>query len=218
MGELITKIEVFFEVYSFTQEVLLVVFGAVFGGICTVIVNKGAIRKQCKFDMQYKILSEETEHISEICKKIESVEIGLSFGTGETDPLKNEIDEVQYLLLALNERLRNKRKFVRKYLNAVIVEKTAQYISEYTKILYNIGNNGFFDLHMISKVDSNKIEKLREFNHSFKELSNDMAEAMETIIEPGIIAKVKRKLRKLGMFIEECNAIRKVHKDETKGR
>lgn len=218
MGDLITKIEAFFETYSFTQEVLLVVFGAVFGGICTVIINKGAIRKQCKFDMQYKILSEETENIADICNKIEAIEIGLSFGTGETAPLEKEINEVQYLLLSLNERLRNKRKFVRKYLSAVIVEKSAQYVMEYTKIFYTLGDKGFCDWRMIPNIDTDKINALREFNQSFRILSNDMAETMETIIEPGIIAKIKRKLRKPGMFIEECHAISKVHKSEKKGR
>lgn len=218
MGDLITKIGAFFETYSFAQEVFLVVFGALFGGICTVIINKGAIRKQCKFDMQYKILSEETENISNIAKKIEAIEIKLSFGTGETTPLENEINEVQHSLLSLNERLRTKRKFVRKYLSAVIVEKSAQYVTEYTRILYTLGDKGFCDWRMISKIDADGINTLREFNQSFKILSNDMAEAMEMIIEPGIIAKIKRKLRKPGMFIEECYAISKVHKDEKKGR
>jgi len=192
VGDLITKIENFFETYSFTQEVLLVVLGVVFGGICTVIINRGAIRKQCKFDMQYKILSAEAENIADICKKIETIEIGLSFGTGETALLESEINEVQYLLLSLNERLKTKRKFVRKYLSAVIVEKTAQYVTEYTKILYTLGDKGFYDWRMISKVDTEKINSLREFNNDFKKLNNDMTESMEAIIEPGIIAKIKK--------------------------
>lgn len=218
MGDFITKIESFFETYSFTQEVLLVVFGAVFGGICTVIINKGAIRKQCKFDMQYKILSEEAENIANIYKKVEAIEIGLSFGTGETDRLKEEIDEVQHLLLALNERLRNKRKFVRKYISAVIVEKSAHYATDYMKILYTHGNNGLFDFQMVSKVDAEKIMELRKFENNIQELSNDMIESMETIIEPGILSKIKRKLRKPIMMIEDCFAIIKVCKNKNKGK
>ena len=218
MGDCITKIESFFEAYSFTKEVLLVVFGAVFGGICTVIINKGAIREQCKFDMQYKILSEEAENITNIYKKVEAIEIGLSFGTGETDKLKEEIDEVQHLLLALNERLRNKRKFVRKYINAVIVEKSAHYVTDYMKILYTHGNNGLFDFQMVSKVDKEKIMELRMFKNNIQELSNDMIESMETIIEPGILSKIKRKLRKPIMIIEDCFAIIKVCKHKNKGK
>lgn len=208
--------EAFFENYSFTQEVLLVVIGAVFGGICTVIINKGAIRKQCKFDMQYKILSEEIDNIADICKKNEAIEIGLSFGTGETAPFKDEINEIQYSLLSLNERLRSKRKFVRKYLSAVIVEKSAQFVTDYTKVLYIPGNEGFWDWRMVAKVDTDGINSLRKFSQLFKNLNNDMTEAMETIIEPGVIAKLKRKLRKPGMFLEECYAISKVHKREKK--
>lgn len=218
MDDVMNAVEEFFKIYSFAQEVLLVVFGAVFGGICTVIINRGAIRKQCKFDMQYKILSEETDNIADICKKIEAIEIGLSFGTGETAPLENEINEIHHSLLSLNQRLRSKRKFVRKHLSAVIVEKSAQYVTDYTKVFYTFGDKGFWDLRMVSKVDADRINLLREFNQSFKTLNNNMVEALETIIEPGIIAKTRRKLRKLGMLVEECYAISKVHKSEKKGR
>lgn len=218
LSDFLTNIETIFATYTFAKEVFIAVFGAIFGGICTVIINNVAIRKQSKFDMQYKILNAESENIASLCKKIETIEIGLSFGNGETTPLKNEIDEVQYLLLSLNERLRNNRKFVRKYVSALIVEKSAQYVSEYMKILYTHGKNGIFDFELISKVDSEKITKLREFKKNFQKLSNDMTEAMESIIEPSIFSKIKRKLRKPGMFIEECNAIKKVHKHNKKGR
>lgn len=216
MGDLLTKIEAFFVSYSFAKEVLLVVIGAVFGGFCTVIINNGAIRKQCKFDMQYQILNAEAENIANIYKKIESVEIRLSFGDGETSPLNNEIDEIQSLLLALNERLRNKRKFVRKYMSALFVEESAQFVSDYMKLLYVHGENGIFDFQIISKVNAEKIADLRKFKNNFQKFSNDMSETMETIIAPSIFSKIKRKLRKSGMFIEECNAMRKVHKRNKK--
>lgn len=218
MVDFLKNIETFFATYSFSKDVILVVFGAVFGGICTVIINNGAIRKQCKFDMQYKILNEEAENIASIYKKIETIEIGLSFGDRKTDKLKDEIDEIQYLLLALNERLRNKRKFVRKYMSALIVEKSAQFVTDYMKLLYTHGKNGIFDFVMVSEVDDEKLSNLRNFENDFQKYCNDMVEAMEMIIEPSIFSRVKRKLRKPGMFIEECNAIRKVHKHNKKGR
>lgn len=216
MGDLMIKIEAFFESYSFAKEVLLVVFGAIFGGFCTVIINNGALRKQCKFDMQYQILNTEAENIANICKKIESIEIGLSFSDGKTSPMKNEIEETQKLLLSLNERLRNKRKFVRKYMSALFVEESAQFVSDYTKILYVHGDNGIFDFQLISTINAEKIADLRKLKNDFQKFSNNMSETMETIIEPSIFSKIKRKLRKPGMFIEECNAIRKVHKRKKK--
>lgn len=208
---LLTTIESFFEPYSFAKEILLVAIGAVFGGICTVIINIGAMRKQCQFDMQYKILKEEADNVSSLYKKVEALEIYLSFGDDSTDKYTKEIEEVQKLLLRLNERLRDKRKFVRKYLNAAIVEKTARYVSDYMEIMYIHGQNEFLDFQIISKTDAQVIEKLRQFETNIQKLSNEMSEAMEHLIAPGIVAKIKRKLRRPGMFIEECVAICKVH-------
>lgn len=211
---LLKTVESFFTGYPFFQDFIIAFIGVIFGGVVTVIINNGAMRKQCRFDMQYKILDEELANISEIYKKIEMLEIGLSFGDGKTEPYEKEIEEVQHLLFKLNERLRNKRKFVRKYMSAVIVEKSAQCVTDYTKILYTLGNNGIFDFNMIEKVDCDTIEQLRIFEKYVLELTNDMAEAMESIVSPGWIAKFIRVLRKPGMMVEECNAIRKVHKQK----
>lgn len=205
-------IEGFFTGYPFFQDFIIAFIGVIFGGVVTVIINNGAMRKQCRFDMQYKILDEEFKNISEIYKKIEMLEIGLSFGDGKTEPYQKEIDEVQHLLLKLNDRLRQKRKFVRKYMSATIVEKSAQCVTDYVKILYTRGDNGFFDFHIIENVDCDKIEQLRNFENYVRDLTNDMADAMESIVSPGWIAKFSRVLRKPCMIIEDCNAIRKVHK------
>jgi hypothetical protein len=170
------------------------------------------MRKQCHFDMQYKILKEEAENVASLYKQVEALEIYLSFGDGSTEKYAREIDEVQKLLLGLNERLRDKRKFVWKYLNATIVEKTAQYVSDYMKIMYVHGQNGLLDFQIIAKTDAKVIEKLRHFETHIQKLSSEMSEAMEHLIAPGIVAKIKRKLRKPGMFIEVCIAIVKVHR------
>ena len=212
LGEFFAKLECFFATYSFAKETLLIVLGAILGGIGTVIINNGAIRKQCRFDMQYSILSDEAEKVSELAKKVETLEILLSFGSGETDGHLNEIEEIHHLLLKLNERLRDKRKFVRKYLSAVIVEKSAQYVTDYMKLLYRQGDNGVFDFQVITVVNIDTINKLREFEKNILKLSNDISDAMEKVISPGMVAKLGRKIRKLAMLIEECNAIRAVHK------
>ena len=41
---------------DFVQESILVVMSVVFGGLITVIINNGAMKKQSKFEMQRKIL------------------------------------------------------------------------------------------------------------------------------------------------------------------
>lgn len=210
--DLLKTIESVFETYSFAKEFILVVLGAIFGGICTTIINDAAMKKQCLFDLQYKILKEEADNVANLYKLVESLEINLSFNNGDTDKYANQIDEVQKLLLKLNDRLRNKRKFVRKYLSATIVEKTAQYVSDYKKIMYTQGQNGILDFQIISKSDDQLIKKLRRFEFDIQKLSNEMSEAMEHLIAPGIVAKIKRKLRKPGMIIEEFIAISKVHR------
>ncbi|WP_449290974.1 hypothetical protein [Oscillibacter ruminantium] len=216
MNIVVTSIEAFFETYSFTKDAFLVIFGAVFGGICTVIINNGAMRKQCRFDMQYKILKEEADKLNDLSKKVEALEIKLSFGNHSTAELASEIDEIQHLLLKTNENLREKRRFVRKFLSAVIVEKTAQYVSDYMKILYQQGDGGIFDFRMVSAVNAEKLEELRNFETNIQRLSNEMAEAMESVIMPGIVSKVKRKLRTPGMMIEDCVAIVKVGHNKKK--
>lgn len=210
MYDVVTTIETFFETYSFTKEAFLVIFGAVFGGICTVIINNGAMRKQCRFDMQYSILKDEADKLSELSKQVEALEIKLSFGNHSTAEFASEIDEIQHLLLKTNASLREKRRFVRKFLNAVTVEKSAQYVSDYMKILYQQGDGGLFDFRMVSSVNVDQLEALRKFEANVQTLSNDIAEAMESAIMPGIASKIKRKLRKPGMMIEECVAIVKV--------
>lgn len=82
----------------------------------------------------------------------------------------------------------------------------------YVKILYIHDDNGFFDLRMIENADYDKIEPLRNFENYVSDLTNDMADAMESIVSPGWIAKFMRLIRKPGMIIEESNVIRKVHK------
>ena len=136
MGAFLSSIETIFATYSFAKEVILVVFGAVFGGICTVVINNGAMKKQSRFDMQYRILSEEAENISGIYRKVEALEIGISFGNMETTPFAEDISEIEKRLLKLNERLRDKRRFVRKYMKATIVEQSALCVSDFMKIFY----------------------------------------------------------------------------------
>lgn len=209
---LLTSIETIFETYSFAKEVILIIFGAVFGGICTVIINNGAMRKQCRFDMQYKILSEEAENVSELYRKVEALEIKISFGDKETAPYAEDISEIETRLLKLNERLREKRKFVRKYMKATTVEASAQYVSDFLNIFYTFGEGGLTDMRLTSKLSVDKIEKLRSLETHIRQLGNEMTDSMEELISPGIISKFKRKARKPLMFLEECNAIRMVAK------
>lgn len=209
--EILTGIKTFLSVHPSIKEVLIAVFasffGAFFGGISSIISNNRAMRKQCRFDMQYQILKDEFDNISLLYKKVEKLEITLSFGDGSTEALSNEMDDINLSFLKLNERLREKRKFVRKYLNAVIVEKSAKFVADYLSIAYTHGENGLLDWTLIQKVDADGIQKLRVLEHDIQILCNDMSEAMESLIEPGIMAKAKRRLRKIGMFFEEAKAI-----------
>ena len=212
MGAFLSSIETIFATYSFAKEVILVVFVAVFGGICTVVINNGAMKKQSRFDMQYKILSEEAENISGIYRKVEALEIGISFGNMETMPFAEDISEIEKRLLKLNELLRDKRRFVRKYMKATIVEQSALCVSDFMKIFYTFGEGGFTDMRLVTKLNADKIENLRSLEACVKNMSNEMSDSMEELISPGVISRLKRKGRKPLMAMEECNAIRKVAK------
>lgn len=41
---------------DFVRESILVVISVIFGGLITVIINNGAMKKQSRFDMQRKII------------------------------------------------------------------------------------------------------------------------------------------------------------------
>lgn len=103
-------------------------------------------------------------------------------------------------------------------MSAVIVEESAEYVSAYTKILYTVCSDGIFDFKIIPEINSEKIAELRNLEERFRKLNNQMTEAMELIIEPGIFSRIKRKLRKPGMLIEECYAIGKIHRRSKKER
>lgn len=207
----LTIIESFFAPYSIAKEILLIVFGAIFGGVCTVIINNGAMRKQCKFDMQHKILTEETDNISNIYKKLENIEIKVSFASGKTEQLECDIEEMQTLLLVMVDRLRKKRKFVRNYISAFIVEQAEQYPLDFKNIFYMQGKTGFYDLQLLPKISSEKLEDLRKLVANLRNLNNKMDESTEKLISPSVFSFLARKIRVPIMFIEKLNAIKKMH-------
>lgn len=212
MTELLEKIEAVVKAYPFATEVLMLIVGVILGAISTAIINNLAVRKKAKFDMQYQIVKDEAENVVNIYDKIEAVEIDLPNEKGNTKLFFNEIEEIQSLLLSLNSRLCNKRKFVRKYISALMIEKSAKYVLDYKNIFYEDDMKFGFNFKIISKIDAEGIRKLRKLKDDFQELSDEMTEALERVIEPDIISRVKRKLRNPIMKIEEICAMMKLNK------
>ena len=156
------------------------------------------------------------DNISKIYKKLENIEIGVSFASGKTESFKNDIDEMQTLLLFMSERMQKKRKFVRKYISALMVEKAQQYPVDFKNVFYQQGNNGFYDLQLLSKISSKKIADLRNLLTSIRSLNDEMEASIEKIISPSVFSSFARKIRVPVMFIEKLNAMRKLHKNRKK--
>lgn len=218
MTELLEKIEAVVKAYPFATEVLMLIVGVILGAISTAIINNLAVRKKAKFDMQYQIVKDEAENIANIYDKIEAVEIDLPYENGNTKLFFNEIEEIQSLLLSLNSRLYNKRRFVRKYISALMIEKSKKYILDYKNIFYKDDMNSDFNFEIIPTINAEGIRKLRKLKDDFQELSDEMTEVLERVIEPGIISRFKRKLRKPIMGVEEISAMMKFNKCDKKGK
>ncbi|MPN55461.1 hypothetical protein SDC9_203143 [bioreactor metagenome] len=120
------------------------------------------------------------------------------------------------MALNTNERLREKRKFVHKYLSATLVEESAQIVSDYLKIMYKQGNGGIMDFQVIEEVNADALNKLRILTRDVQKLNDGLIECLEKLISPGLFAMVKRKLRTPVMIVQEFWAIYKVHRKQKK--
>ena len=68
LKDLLTYLEKGFSNYPFLKDVVIASLGVIFGGVVTVIINRGAIRKQALFDMKYDILKEQTKEVNELAQ------------------------------------------------------------------------------------------------------------------------------------------------------
>ncbi|MCR3922365.1 MAG: hypothetical protein NUK65_07615 [Firmicutes bacterium] len=207
-------IEAILKPYPFAKEFLLVFFSVLLGGIFTAAINNGAMRKKCLFDMQYEILKAEAKKVSELHKALEGLEIGLSFVSRKTDDFESEIQSIKSMALKTNERLRDQRKFVRKYLSATLVEESALIVSDYLKIMYQHGNGGIMNLEVIKEADAETLNRLRVLTSDVQKLNDGLSESLEQLISPSLFAKIKRKIRKPLMIVEDTLAIVKVHRKQ----
>lgn len=201
---------------SFVQESTLVVLSVVFGGLITVIINNGAIKKQSRFDMQRRIIEELLQQAEELQKKLEQMEIGISFKMLDKVEYNAVANENGHLCLSLNEALRTKRKFVLRYVKAVTVEESARMVSQIHKAWYEIGDGGFVDMRIKQTPDTEMIGALRRLLVDAKALTNSLTESLEKLSSPGIIAKLARLIRPVHLLMGECYAIWRVSRREKK--
>ena len=195
---------------NFIQESTLVVISVVFGGLLTVIINSGAIKKQSKFDMQRKIIEEILQEAEKLQKEIEVLEIGISFNRIENDNYPNLVNSLARRCLSLNAMLQSKRKFVFRFIKAISVEKSVEMVSRLNKSMYVVGEGGFMDMKVKQPPDKVMIADLRSLTADAKTLSNALTESLEKLSAPGVIARIMRKLRPIWLFISENHAIMRV--------
>ena len=211
--DFLTYLENGFSNYPFLKDVVIATLGVVFGGIVTVIINRGAIRKQAHFNMKYDILKEETNHVNELANKVEMIEIALSFNQTTLSDLSNDIEALESSLLHLNFDLEEKRKFVVKYITAMMVEHSAQYVLDYKNVFYKQGNGGAFDYQLKDKLTSENITDLRALTNNLKSLANKLTEGKESLIAPGLFSKLLRKLRSVRIKLSKLWAIGKISRE-----
>ena len=197
------SIESFFSDYPFAQDFLIACLGVVFGGMVTVLINKGAIRKQAYFDLQYKILNELVDQVFDLEKSIEHLEIELSFGDRTTAPLENEISAIEHKALVLNEILREKRNIVHKYLTGVMLEESAHIPAKLFSVVYDREQSSLSNPVRKETVSITDIATLREITAYTRKLKNEIIDSLEKLIFPSILFKLKRKLKKVKVFLEE---------------
>lgn len=210
--------EKLFEQYQFTKDFIITCMGVVFGGVITVIINKGAIRKQAYFDLQYKILDELIQQVYDLEKQIEHLEIALSFGDRKTQPFENQILSVEKQALALNEVFREKRVLVHKYLTGVMLEESAQIPGKLYGVIYDTEKGGLFDLKRKEIVSIKDIETLRELTANLRKLKNQIVTSLEKLIFPSMFSKVKRRIKKIKVVVGNLYGIWKISKIENRNK
>lgn len=210
--------EKLFAQYQFTKDFIITCMGVVFGGVITVIINKGAIRKQAYFDLQYKILDELIQQVYDLEKQIEHLEIALSFGDRKTEPFENQILSVEKQALALNEVFREKRVLVHKCLTGVMLEESAQIPGKLYGVIYDTEKGGLFDLKRKEIVSIKDIETLRELTANLRKLKNQVITSLEKLIFPSMFSKVKRRIKKIKVFVGNLYGIWKISKIENRNK
>lgn len=211
----IKAIETFFESYPFTQDFVIACLGVIFGGFVTVLINKGAIRKQAYFDMQNKILNELYDETSKVEKYLESVEIGLSFGDMTIKSEMNNVSLLETSALRLNELFIEKRNISHKYLSGTMLEKSAQIPGKLYSVLYD-NLNLIMDTDYKEKVTSDDIATLRELTIDARNLKNEVQNSLEKLIYPSLLSRILRKFKTIKIKIGNVYGMIKVGKTERK--
>lgn len=210
--------EKLFVQYQFTKDFIITCMGVVFGGVITVIINKGVIRKQAYFDLQYKILDELIQQVYDLEKGIEHLEIVLSSGDRNTEPFENQILSVEKQALALNEIFREKRVIVHKCITGVMLEESAQIPGKLYGVIYDTETGVLFDLKRKEIVSIKDIEILRELTTDLRKLKNQIITSLEKLIFPSMFCKVKRRIKKIKVVVGNLYGVWKVSKIENRSK
>jgi hypothetical protein len=201
---------------TFAQESLLIIMSVFFGGVITVIVNNGAMKKQSRFDMRRKILDELLQQSESFQKKLEHLEMGIAFKTLDDADYNAAANEVIRLSLNLNEALRTKRKFVVGYIRATTVEESAEIVSQINKALCEFGDGGFIDIRVKQTRDDKMVNALRALSSDANRLSKAITEALEKLSSPCLFARLFRLLRPIRLIAGEYWAIWRVGRKREK--
>ena len=209
---LLIGIETFFTEYQFTKDFFITCLGVIFGGGITILINRGAIRKEAYFKLQYETLSELIDEVYQLEKSIEHLEIGLSFGTRETATFEDQITSIEKSALALNEVFREKRNLIHQCLTGVMLEESAHIPGTFLGIFLDKEKASITNLRRKNMLSIDDVEKLRNLTNDVRKLKNQMIDSLESIIFPGFFSKVIRNLKKIKVVCGNLYGIWKVNR------
>lgn len=209
--EVLDKIQCIFTTYPFLKECILIFLSVISGGVITVYINTGAMRKQSKYEMQHTIINSIFEDYNHLAKRLEEFEISYPFNKLNEDDYKNYISSIASEMLQLNEKMREKRKFIRKYLKATTVEKSAIFVLKFQKTFYSF-DGGLANMTIKSTIGTSDLKDLRLLIQDIKSINNEITEILESFISPSLLSKLSRKIRPIQLFIDELISIIRVNK------
>ena len=214
--DLLKAIETFFTEYQFTKDFLITCLGVIFGGGITILINRGAIRKEAYFRLQYETLSELIGEVYQLEKSIEHLEIGLSFGNRETASFEDQITSIEKSALALNEVFREKRNLIHKCLTGVMLEESAHIPGIFLGIFLDTEKASLTNLSRKKTLTAGDIEKLRYLTVDVRRLKNQMIDSLESIIFPGFFSKQIRRIKRFKVLCGNLYGMWKVDRIKRK--
>lgn len=198
------KIKEYIQHSNFSKDLIVAVLGVILGAFLTAYINKRAVYQKAQFDMQQEYLERFRDTMRSFCTSIEDIEIILAIEKWKTEKLADDIQELDTKMVRFANIIDEERQYVRKYISAKTTELYKIYLCDWHKIFFEWGtemNSGLPVSELRNEIDKEKIADLRNLERDMQRLNDCFSAGLEKLISPGLISKVRRKVRKVVMLI-----------------